>query len=176
MSVADQITELLKVSAEIDQILVASNLNEVRAILNIEDGATADQTDVEIRDAYHSLVPRATTLELEELTDANPRHYTPSDLSKAITGLLGTSPYRSVAVNDTAEENDRVLLCSGTIDIDLQPAANFTGKFLHVKNTGSGVITVNADGVELIESSNSTNVPAGANLLLFSNGFKYFIM
>ena len=53
--------------------------------------------------------------------------------------------------NYTATDEDGVILCNGTFTITLPAVADNTNKVYHIKNIGTGVITVTGNGSETID-------------------------
>ena len=51
----------------------------------------------------------------------------------------------------TVISSDDIILCSGTITIDLPLAADLTRKIIRIKNIGTGVVTVDPNENELID-------------------------
>lgn len=69
---------------------------------------------------------------------------------------LVITPYRSVTAETTLSIDDwnGTLHClSGTFTVHLPPAKGIAGVIFTVKNSGSGVISVDGDGSELIDGS-----------------------
>lgn len=62
---------------------------QVRTLLNVEDGATADQSDAEIETAYNNQVPAASQAEMEAGTETAIRRVSPSRMAEAIAALVG---------------------------------------------------------------------------------------
>lgn len=57
------------------------------------------------------------------------------------------------AVTYTALTTDGVILASGTITVNLYAVAGNAGRVLQIKNTGSGTVTVDANGAETIDGA-----------------------
>jgi len=60
---------------------------QVRTIINVEDGSTADQTDAEIATAYQNEVAFASQVEAETGTEATERRFSPLRIAQAIAEL-----------------------------------------------------------------------------------------
>ena len=73
----------------------------VRAMINVEDGATADQTDLEIKVAYQNVVDTVTQAQAEAGTSGIIRNWTPYRVRQAIEAL---APYKTAAEIRTAVE------------------------------------------------------------------------
>ncbi|KAA2224636.1 hypothetical protein [Chryseobacterium sediminis] len=91
--------------------------------------------------------------------------------------------YKTVAVSGAVGANDYYIAYNGTADGTLTlPAAisgagNFAGRTYHFKNTGGKILTVSANGSELIDDQNGTGlgvpsitVPPGYYAFLVSKG------
>ena len=53
----------------------------------------------------------------------------------------------------TLTTSERRILCSGTFTVTLPTAVGNTGKDYYIKNTGTGIITVEGDGSETIDNN-----------------------
>lgn len=69
---------------------------QLRAAINVEDGATADQTNAEIETAYNAQVAAASQAEAEAGTEAAVRRFSPLRIAQAIAAQSGA--YRPPAV------------------------------------------------------------------------------
>lgn len=72
------------------------------------------------------------------------------------TYFAATSPVFAVAAKTTtytATTADAVLTANGTFTINLYAAAGNAGRILEIKNIGTGVITIDANGAELIDGA-----------------------
>ena len=63
----------------------------VRTMINVEDGATADQTNAEIETGYNAQVAVATQAEAEAGTITAVKRFTPERIKQAIKALSGVS-------------------------------------------------------------------------------------
>jgi hypothetical protein len=62
----------------------------------------------------------------------------------------------------TLQETDFILECDGTFTVTLFSADGMlTGQIYIIKNSGSGTITVDADGMDLIDGAGSVTLNAG---------------
>ena len=68
--------------------------SQVRSIINVEDGSTADQTNAEIQTAYNAQVPEATQAEAEAGTSTSTRRFTVERVKQSILAL---SPFKTNA-------------------------------------------------------------------------------
>jgi hypothetical protein len=60
---------------------------QVRTIINVEDGATADQSNAEIETAYNAQIAAASQAEMEAGTESGIRRVTPERVKQAVHGL-----------------------------------------------------------------------------------------
>lgn len=51
----------------------------------------------------------------------------------------------------TLDNTDEVIICTGTFTITLPAVATYPGKRYYIKNKGTGIITVNGNGLETID-------------------------
>ena len=51
----------------------------------------------------------------------------------------------------TATTSEGIILCSGTFTVTLPTAVGIQGKVFNIKNTGTGTITVDANGTQTID-------------------------
>ena len=80
-------------------------------------------------------------------------------LRKGMISLGGvTVPLTGVTSTYTATEDDFTIeVTSGTVTINLPTAVGIKGKIYDIKNSGSGVVTVDANGSQTIDGqSNQT--------------------
>lgn len=61
---------------------------QVRTIINVENGATADQSDAEIEAAYNSEVPAGTDSEISIGTESGIRRWSPQELNQGIDSII----------------------------------------------------------------------------------------
>ena len=69
---------------------------------------------------------------------------TPVTISRAV---------HTTAVGYTPTSTDWLVICTATLTITLPTAVGLTGKEFLIKNAGTGTVTVDADGTELIDGS-----------------------
>ena len=99
----------------------------------------------------------ATTIDylLKNTSSVDPgHHHTNASVDSLAVSKLTGGGYKITVVSKTttytALATDDLIRCSGTFTVTL-PAATGTGKLLYIKNTGTGVVTVDADGAEVID-------------------------
>jgi len=94
------------------------------------------------------------------------------DLNKYV-GRLVVSTYSS---SDTLNADDELVLASGTITITLPPATNTTGKVYYIKNTDTGVVTIDGDGSETIDGETTQTVNQYECTTIVSDGTEWHII
>ena len=80
---------------------------------------------------------------------------------RAMPGAVVTT--RTVATKAaayTTTASDDILLCSGTWTLTLVTAVGNTGKVFDIKNTGTGIITIDANGTQTIDGSLTHDISA----------------
>ena len=80
--------KILNGAVTIDKMDTAANM---RGYLNVEDGATADQSDAEIETAYNNQVSIVSQVEAEAGASTTPRRWTAQRVKQAIDALSGGS-------------------------------------------------------------------------------------
>ncbi len=80
---------------------------------------------------------------------------TPNTVTVVFPGSLTATGYRKATVAKTstytATITDDLIYCDGTFTVTLPAKADSLGKMLHIKNEGTGIITVDGDGDETID-------------------------
>lgn len=85
--------------------------------------------------------------------------------------------YVTTTANYTATANDDVINCtSGTFTVTLPTAVGLTGKRFEIKNTGSGVITIDGNAAETIDGAATVSVPQYFSYSLVSDGANWIIV
>lgn len=99
------------------------------------------------------------------------RLYVPEAISIPITYA-----YRSTDAETTLDANDYQLECTAnSFDVHLPTAVGIIGKVYGIKNTGTGIITVDCVGAETIDGETEQEVNQWDNLLVMSNGTNWII-
>ena len=138
---------------------------QARTILNVEDGATADQTDSEIETAYNNQVDVVSQVDAEAGTSTDVKRWTPERVKQAIDALAsgttnlseGTTTNTTVDVNSSTGTN-ATLASASTTRAGLMSKAKFdevvanTAKVTNATHTGevtgSGALTIASDVVD----------------------------
>jgi len=79
---------------------------DARTLLNVEDGATADQSDAEIETAYNNQVDVVTQPEAEAGTVTDVRRWTPERIKQAIAALGAGGPTQATQAAIEAETDE----------------------------------------------------------------------
>ena len=124
-------------------MLTAASATAQRTLLNVEDGATADQSDSEIETAYSNQVSVVSQAAAEAGTSTTVYRWTPERVAQAIAAL--ETGGGSIAVED---EGASVVASASTL--------NFTGTGVTAADAGGGEVTVTiAGGSAPVDSVNS---------------------
>lgn len=89
----------------------------------------------------------------------------------AVAGAV--TPKTSAYTATTADQT--VVATSGTWTLTLYAAASNNGRHIYVKNSGTGVITIDANGSETIDGATTIALTAGASVLLRCDGSGWVI-
>tara|TARA_R100001463_G_scaffold28613_1_gene65535 strand:+ start:535 stop:2169 length:1635 start_codon:yes stop_codon:yes gene_type:complete len=114
---------------------------QVRSIINVEDGATADQTDAEIETAYNNQVSEVTQAEAEAGTVTTVKRWTPERVKQAIDALGGGGSSNTLYnANDTIGTG-RIATITDTLDFN-EGSYNLFGlekakKLVYIGGSGS---------------------------------------
>ncbi len=135
-------------SADGRAILTAADFVAIRALLNVEDGATADQTNSEIETAYHAQVPKVTGPEITAADEVAVRRYSPVDILSFIqqhaAGGLSANDINTLAKLN-AIVADATLIDTGDSRLsDARTPTAHTHTEAEISNLGTA-ITLNAD-------------------------------
>lgn len=131
------------------------------------------------------LIPRMTSSERTSMMDM------PQGLivyqTDGITGLYfyqGTrwryiqrSSFTTLSGNTTLSDSHDIVLCNGTFTVALPAASSHSGRIYFVKNIGTGTITIDPNGLELIDGQ-SVNylLSPKRGIQIISNGTAWFIL
>ena len=85
--------------------------------------------------------------------------------------------YVEKTANYTLTSTDYTVNCtSGTFTITLPTSVGIGGKVYNVKNTGVGIITVDANGTQTIDGELTQSVFGGESLLIQSTGSNWIVI
>jgi len=100
-------------------------------------------------------------------------NYTYSDV-----GAAQAPSYTAKTANYTATASDYTIDCtSGTFEVALPTAVGISGKIFNIKNSGTGVITVNPSGVETIDGGSTAELATQyESITLQSTGTNWIIV
>jgi hypothetical protein len=113
----------------LDDSIALSNAAYWRTALNVDDGAAADQTAVEIEDLYDSLVPQISGPEITSGTVTSLRTVSPADLKSFVTQHAGGGGDLSAADINTFAELDAIVADVTLVhSASTWPLSQITGK------------------------------------------------
>lgn len=98
---------------------------------------------------------------------------------KDTTGSTGNtwSFSGSIIASYTLLEDDyQIEITGGDVTITVPTAVDAQGKQYSIKNSGTGVVTVNPDGTEKIDNESTQELTEGDNLVMTSNGTNWIII
>ena len=136
----------------------------VRTMINVEDGATADQTNSEIEAAYNAQVPVATQAEAEAGTATAVKRFTPELIKQAIAALAvgAYNPWVTKTASYSAAIGDQIaVLGSSAVTITL-PASPVGGNSVTIHNRSSAVVTVARNGSNIESVADNGEIDPGA--------------
>ena len=91
-------------------------------------------------------------------------------------GLINWGAPRAISANVGLAATDKVAHCTGTITVSLLAASGNAGKFVFIKNVGSGTVTVNVSGGgSNIDSAGSINFAANDAGIFYCDGTQWWI-
>jgi len=76
----------------------------------------------------------------------------------------------------TTDEDDHILLCDGTFTVNLIAAANFAGGVYHIKNVGTGTITIDPAASETIDGETTQELSANDSMMIVSDGTEWWVI
>lgn len=76
----------------------------------------------------------------------------------------------------TILSTDYTINCNGTFTVTLPTAVEIQGKIFVIKNSGSGVITINTTSSQTIDTPTSQTLAAGVCMIVQSTGANYIII
>lgn len=87
------------------------------------------------------------------------------------------SSFTALSGNTTLSDSHDIVLCSGSFTVALPSASLNSGRIYFIKNIGTGTITIDPNGLELLDGQ-STNylLSAKRSIQIISNGTSWFIL
>jgi len=98
-----------------------------------------------------------------------------TDTVKINIGLI--LPYVAKTATYTILTSDYTIDCTAnTFTVTLPTAVGITGQIFNIKNSGTGVITVDGNGTETIDGNLTEQIPAGESRKVQSTGTNYILI
>jgi hypothetical protein len=86
-------------------------------------------------------------------------------------------PYRALTALTTLTDEDYQIECTAnSFTITLPTAVGITGREYSIKNSGTGVITVDGDGTETIDGELAQTIVQWDNMVITSNNVGWIII
>ena len=86
-------------------------------------------------------------------------------------------PYRAITALTTLDDEDYQIECTAnSFTITLPTAVGIEGREYSIKNSGTGVITIDGDGTETIDGEITRPLTYQENLVIMSNGTGWIIL
>ena len=83
----------------------------------------------------------------------------------------------SISSEYTITSTDYFINCTAnTFDINLPTAVGASGKMYQIKNSGTGIITVNADGSETIDGNSTQDLFKDESITIISDNANWYII
>lgn len=142
---------------------------QVRTLLNVEDGATGDQSDAEIETAYNTQVGQVSSGEKTAGTETAVRRFAPQDIHDMIdthasgdSGVLTDTELADGFTIAGGSTTSRTLTVTGG-DVTLEGGTPTKGDVLVSDGTEYTALSIGADGTSPIaDSSETTGIRWGA--------------
>jgi hypothetical protein len=85
-------------------------------------------------------------------------------------------PYRALLANTTLDDEDYQIECTAnSFTVTLPTAVGREGREFSIKNSGTGVITIDGDGTETIDNELERVLTQHENLVIMSNNVGWII-
>lgn len=102
-----------------------------------------------------------------------------TDWTGSLSGYIttATTGYRAITYSDTVVASDAagmIDVTSGTITLALTAASTLGAFFCYVRNSGTGVVTLDPAGSDLIDSAATGLLSSGATMLIHCDGVSAF--
>ena len=104
------------------------------------------------------------------------RYYTENETDALL--ILRQSRRRAftpVTTTYTALSTDDIIQCNGTFTVSLPTASGISGRIYHIKNVGTGTITIDPDGTETIDGELTQTLNAWESISIYSGGTNWRI-
>ncbi len=86
-------------------------------------------------------------------------------------------PVTSVSATHTTDEDDYIINCTAnTFTVNLIAVGGLAGRTYIIKNSGSGVITVDGDGTETIDGATTVDLNQYDSITVVSDGTNWIII
>jgi hypothetical protein len=92
------------------------------------------------------------------------------------SGIVSTNPFIVVSAQVTTTTNSTIEISGGTFTLTLYTAVGNSGRTIYIKNSGSGIVTVDANASETIDGQLTRPLGTFEDLLLQSNGANWVIL
>lgn len=76
----------------------------------------------------------------------------------------------------TATIDDSVVACTGTLTVTLPAVSTISGRIYHIKNTGTGIVTVDGNSTETIDDELTVTLIPDENLTIVTDGSEWYIL
>lgn len=76
----------------------------------------------------------------------------------------------------TAAITDSVIACTGTLTVTLPAVSGIGGRIYHIKNTGTGIVTVDGNSSETIDDELTVDLIPDENLTVATDGSEWYIL
>ncbi len=116
-----------------------------------------------LKDSATETYARLLNLELDHLR---------RDMNMYVSRVVRTD----ISDDATLTADNELVLASGTVTITLPKAASTPGKMYHIKNTSTGVITVEPDGDETIDDETSVEMNQYDCMDIVSDSVEWWIV
>lgn len=93
----------------------------------------------------------------------------------ALGAMFNSTSSKSSNYTVIASDRGKTLECTGTIEVALTAASTLGDGFVFtIKNSGSGTITINPSGTELIDGEATITLTAGQSFIVYCNGSTFY--
>jgi len=93
------------------------------------------------------------------------------------TAALDSAPYTGATATTTFSSPGEIINCTtGTFSVFLPTAVGIAGTSYTIKNSGAGIITLDADGTETIDGNLDIQLTQYQSITVVSDGTNFFII